>query len=118
MWEEDATWRGASALPSARDVNRARFRGAPLRLPAIRGEALNASINAGIQYGVKAQRKVTVVLPGDLLKKAQLASGQGITPTIRRGLELVAAARAYEAVRQLRGKVRFSIDVESLRKDR
>ena len=71
-----------------------------------------------MQYGVTAARKVTVVLPEDLLAEARRATGLGTTPTIRRGLELLAAKRAYDAVRKLRGKVRFSIDLKALRRDR
>lgn len=63
-------------------------------------------------------RKVTVHIPERLLRRAQDASRQGVTGTIRRGLELVAAGQAYERLRKLRGKVRFSIDVRELRKDR
>ena len=65
-----------------------------------------------------AARKVTVELPEDLLQKAQRSTGKGITATIRQGLELVAAGRAYDQLRKLRGKVEFSIDVKSLREDR
>ena len=63
-------------------------------------------------------KKITVHVQEDLLKKAQKSTGQGITETIRRGLQLVAASESYEALRRLRGKVRFSIDVERLREDR
>ncbi len=63
-------------------------------------------------------KKVTVVLPEELLEKAQASSGSGITPTIRQGLELVAAGRAYAQIRKLRGKVKFSLDLRELRKDR
>ena len=42
---------------------------------------------------------------------AEKATGLGTTATIRRGLEPVAAARAYESLRGLRGKVRFSVDL-------
>ena len=38
--------------------------------------------------------------------------------TIRRGLELVAAARAYDALRRLRGRVKLKLDLETLRADR
>jgi hypothetical protein len=34
--------------------------------------------------------RVTVELPADLLKRARASTGEGITGTIRRGLELVA----------------------------
>jgi len=40
--------------------------------------------------------KVTVELPRELLDRAQSSTGEGITSTIRRGLELVAAGRAQE----------------------
>lgn len=62
-------------------------------------------------------RKLTVEVPEDLLQRATEASGQGITPTVRRGLELVAAGRAYAALRKLRGAVKFSINLRSLRED-
>ena len=65
-----------------------------------------------------AARKITVQLPVDLLKKAQRSTGQNLTATIRKGLELVAAARAYEEIRQLKGKVSFSVDWRKLREDR
>jgi hypothetical protein len=52
-------------------------------------------------------RKVTVEIPESLLEKAQEASGTGITQTIRTGLQLLAASRAYDRLLQLRGKVRF-----------
>ena len=67
---------------------------------------------------MKGQTKVTVVLPNALLDKAQRATGEGITPTIRRGLELVAAGRAYQRLRRYKGKVKLSIDVAALRADR
>lgn len=63
-------------------------------------------------------KKITVQIPGELLRKAQKATGLGITPTIRQGLQLVAAGRAYERLRRLRGKVRFSLDLRALREDR
>jgi hypothetical protein len=67
---------------------------------------------------VESTRKVTVELSRDLLRRAQRTTGAGISATIRRGLELVAAGRAYEELRQLTGKVQLSIDVEKLREDR
>jgi hypothetical protein len=67
---------------------------------------------------VGTARKVTVEIPEDLLRKAQKSTGRGITATIRTGLELVAASRAYEDLRKLRGRVVFSVDWKELRKDR
>jgi hypothetical protein len=63
-------------------------------------------------------RKITVEIPGELLDKAQQASGGGITETVRMGLQLVAASGTYARLRQLRGKVRFSKTLAELRADR
>jgi hypothetical protein len=63
-------------------------------------------------------RKITVEVPQLLLDKAQAASGEGVTSTIRRGLELVAATRSQQELRKLRGKVKFTIDLDALREDR
>ena len=63
-------------------------------------------------------RKITVEVPEDLLQSAVTSTGRGITQTVRRGLELVAAGRAYEELRRLRGKVRLGIELEALREDR
>lgn len=67
---------------------------------------------------MKAARKVTVQLPAKLLKEAQKATHLGITPTIRQGLELLAAGNAYEELRKMRGKFKFSINLDELREDR
>jgi hypothetical protein len=62
--------------------------------------------------------KVTVELPVELLEKARKNTGEGITGTIRRGLELVASMRAQDELRSLRGKVKFSLDLGASRADR
>ena len=46
-----------------------------------------------------------------------MASGEGVTPTVRRGLELVAAGGAYGRLRRFRGKVKFGIKLSDLRQD-
>jgi hypothetical protein len=66
----------------------------------------------------KHMRKVTVMLPSDLIEQATKASGMGLTPTLRKGLESVAVAGAYRRLRERRGKVRLSINVDELREDR
>ncbi len=63
-------------------------------------------------------RKITVEVPEELLERAQAAAGEGITQTVRRGLALAAAGRAYDELRRLRGKVKLGIDLETLREDR
>jgi len=67
---------------------------------------------------MRVARKITIEVPSDLLRKAQASTGEGVTATIRRGLELVAASRAYDELRRLRGRVRFSVDWKKLREDR
>ena len=67
---------------------------------------------------VSTMRKVTVQLPAALLDRAQRFSGESLTATIRRGLELVAAGAAYEELSKMKGKVTFSIDWRKLRRDR
>ena len=63
-------------------------------------------------------RKITIIVDRDLLQRAQERTGKGVTATIRQGLEAMAATAAYERLRTLRGKVRFSVDVDELRDDR
>jgi hypothetical protein len=67
---------------------------------------------------LKSTRKITVEIPSELLSRAQQASGAGITQTIRTGLELVAAGRAYNRLLQFKGKVRFSHALKELKTDR
>jgi hypothetical protein len=63
-------------------------------------------------------RKVTAHLPADLLAAAQKETGEGITETLRRGLELLKRAHAYRELAKLRGKVKFDMTLEDIRRDR
>lgn len=67
---------------------------------------------------MNAARKITVEVPEKLLQRAQEASGEGITQTVRAGLRLVAASRTYARLRELRGKVKFSRTAADLKDDR
>jgi hypothetical protein len=67
---------------------------------------------------METARKITVIVPPQLLEKARRASGTGITQTVRVGLELVAASQTYARLRQLRGKVRFTRTLAELKADR
>ncbi len=62
-------------------------------------------------------QKITLQVPKPLLQKAMAATGQGITQTIKKGLEIVAAQRAYEELRKYRGKIKFSVDFKKLREE-
>ncbi len=66
----------------------------------------------------KALKKVTLFLPQDLIQKAKKSTGEGITQTVRKGLQLVASQSAFEGVRKLRGKIDLKLDLDSLRKDK
>jgi Arc/MetJ-type ribon-helix-helix transcriptional regulator len=65
-----------------------------------------------------ATRKITVLLPEELLRKAQQSTGKGVTDTIRDGLRLVAAGDANRTLQRLRGKVKLSVNLRRLRDDR
>lgn len=62
-------------------------------------------------------QKITVRVERELLERALSQTGQGVTATIREGLELIAAGQVYDRLRALRGKVAFTIDSRELRKD-
>ena len=67
---------------------------------------------------MEAHRKITVLVHRELLSKAQKASRAGISETVRKGLELLAASDAYDRLLKMRGKVKFSVDLRQLRNDR
>ncbi len=67
---------------------------------------------------MSVNRKITIEVPEDLLKKAQQASGEGVTETVRTGLRLIAAAETYRTLRSLRGKVHFTRTAAELKEDR
>jgi hypothetical protein len=58
------------------------------------------------------------MLSEELIRRAQRSTGQGLTPTIRRGLEILAASDAYNDLRSMKGEVDLKIDQKSMRKDR
>lgn len=62
-------------------------------------------------------KKLTVMVPEGLLRKATEATKEGATSTVRAGLKLLAARRAYDALLALRGKVKFSMTWQELRGD-
>ena len=67
---------------------------------------------------MKRTRKITVEVPADLLKKAQKATNEGVTETVRLGLHKIVRSDAYERLRELRGKVHLTWDLDELRQDR
>jgi len=67
---------------------------------------------------MNAEKKITVHVRSDLLAKARKASGTGISGTVRRGLELLAASEAYDRLLAMRGRVKFSTALSELREGR
>lgn len=63
-------------------------------------------------------RKITIEIDEQLLRRAQKQSRDGVTGTVRRGLEILAAADAYKKLARMRGKVKFSVDLQTMRDDR
>lgn len=61
-------------------------------------------------------RKVTVNIPVGTLEAAIRITGKGITPTIVEGLHELERRAKRSALRALRGKVRFELDVEETRR--
>ena len=72
----------------------------------------------GISFHMNSTQKITAHVPASLLRKAQAATGKGITETVRLGLDLLASERAAEDLRGMRGKVRLDIELAELRRDR
>jgi hypothetical protein len=62
------------------------------------------------------RRRITANIPAKLLKQAQEATGLGITATVIAGLEALASARNGSALRMLRGKVGFELDLAKTRR--
>lgn len=58
-------------------------------------------------------QKITARIPITLLREAQAATGKDITETIKIALTHLAHAAAYEALRRMRGKVTFSINLKT-----
>ncbi len=60
-------------------------------------------------------KKLTILVPEGLLRKARAATKTGATPTVRTGLRLLAARRAYDRMLALQGKVKFSLTWQEMR---
>lgn len=63
-------------------------------------------------------KKITLNISEKLLREAQEQTGEGITETVRRGLILLASSKAYNDLRNLKGKVNFSKTYKELKEDR
>lgn len=61
-------------------------------------------------------KKITANIPAKLLQRAQEGTGLGITETLVAGLEELQRGRKRSALRALRGKIRFELDLEKSRR--
>lgn len=65
---------------------------------------------------MSAARKITLNVPADVLADALRVTGKGITDTIIEGLIELRRRDLRSALRRLKGKVRFELDVEATRR--
>ncbi|WP_339933654.1 hypothetical protein [uncultured Brevundimonas sp.] len=66
-----------------------------------------------------AVRKITAILPADLLDAAQSATGAGVTETLRQGLESLKRRAFGRKLLELQGTIDFSgFDLDELREDK
>jgi len=71
-----------------------------------------------IRCGMRSARKITVLVSSELLARAREAAKAGISDTVRKGLELLAASDVYDRLLKMRGRVKFSVALSKLRDDR
>ncbi len=60
-------------------------------------------------------RKITAVLPSELVDSAMMVSGNGVTETIREALRDYNHRAASQRILGKRGKLRFELDWRALR---
>lgn len=65
---------------------------------------------------MEAARKITVNLPKGALERAQRLTGKGVTATILDALAALENQEKRTALRKLRGKVSFDLDLERSRR--
>jgi hypothetical protein len=63
-------------------------------------------------------RKITAVIPADLLSAAQANTGEGVAETLKIALERLNHAEWCKQMMALRGKIQLDIDLDELREDR
>ncbi len=61
-------------------------------------------------------RKITVTVPERVLEDARRATGKGVTATVLAGLRELQRKRKRSALRALRGKIRFELDLDETRR--
>ncbi len=65
---------------------------------------------------MKQTKKITVNVPAETLEAATKLTGKGITATIIEGLHEIERRAKQSALRKLKGKVHFMLDLEETRR--
>jgi hypothetical protein len=63
-----------------------------------------------------AAKKITANLPADVLDRAQKITGKGITETLVEALRALDRQSKRSAMRSLRGKISFDLDLAKTRR--
>ncbi len=63
-------------------------------------------------------RKITVQISERDLEMAREFTGEGITETVRAGIRSLASMRAQQRLLKLQGKIKFTMTLDELRRDR
>jgi hypothetical protein len=71
-----------------------------------------------MQIAIEKIQKISAHLPKQLLYNAQSITDKSITETLKLGLEALILAKAYQTVRNFKGRVKFTIDLNTLRDDK
>jgi hypothetical protein len=69
-----------------------------------------------LRWCMPGVRKVTANLPTEALARAQKLTGKGVTATLIDALEALDRSAKRSALRQLRGKIAFELDLEKTRR--
>lgn len=65
---------------------------------------------------MSAVRKITVNIPAGVLEAATRITGKGVTATVLEGLAELRKREMRSALRRLKGKVRFELDLDATRR--
>jgi len=69
-----------------------------------------------LEMSSRATTKITVNVPSEVLEGARRATGKGITPTIVEGLQELQLRAKRSALRKLRGRIHFDLDLDATRR--
>jgi hypothetical protein len=77
--------------------------------------AFRPSLQAGSLFAMTALRKITVEVPEATLRAAMHGTGEGVSETVRRALEVLAHTDASARLHAARGTMHFDVDWRTLR---